>query len=183
MYSHDAEDIAAYRAILKKKIATNTENAEVLRGVILALGSFKGTTINKRLATHIMKQSPKFKTSRSVYNYETRKDEDKEVELDRWHVTLESRDYGKQPFTLVVSTYGNYQERESIWFEDVPDLIDGLTKRMEYLRETSTNVTKLIEDLPAVISSIDSHCNQLNKLMDIKGMFYISDNLPHLTRR
>lgn len=182
MYSHDAEEIAGYEKTLREQLAGNTENAEMYRGIIKALETFKGTTINKRLITHILKHSPKLAVNRSIWNSETRKDEDQTVEVNVWSLSLENKNYGKQSFVLVASTYGNYARRRNIWFENVEDLSQMLASQIESLDINNADILKLIDTLEPTIKAIDEACNKLNDLMDIRGLFYISDNFPRLRR-
>ena len=136
---------------------------------------YTGKQINKRLCTFIQENSGQRFHEVTRWNSETQKDEVKSEAYPCIHATLEKKDYGKQEYTLTV--YNEWNERSTIWFAGMPDLIEGIKARISGTDETIVNIANLLKDLDSTLDRFEKATTELEEINDIKGMFYIRELL------
>ncbi|MBK8467925.1 MAG: hypothetical protein IPL32_19095 [Chloracidobacterium sp.] len=76
-----------------------------------------------------------------------------------------------------MTVYNEWAERSTIWFADMPDLIEGIKARISGTDEAIVNISNLLKNLDNTLDRFEKATTELEEINDIKGMFYIRELL------
>ncbi|MBK8467876.1 MAG: hypothetical protein IPL32_18850 [Chloracidobacterium sp.] len=163
------------REALETQSQKTRNERKTLEKTLEIVEQYTGKQINKRLCTFIQEKSGQRFREVTRWDSETKKNETKSEAYPCIYATLEKKDYGEREYTLTV--YNEWAERSTIWFADMPDLIEGIKARISGTDEAIVNISNLLKNLDNTLDRFEKATTELEEINDIKGMFYIRELL------
>lgn len=174
------------REEIAKRLHGNNQSArttrmylEKVRDSVTAYGNH---VINKRLCNKIEEDAPRYWQKIEKWNSETHTEETKDESFPVYRCSLEKMDYEKKEWKVNIFFHdSNLHDREMIWFETLPDLVQKLNEKMSYLEACIAQWERETATLDTILSEYDAIATHLAEFEKrLAGSYVLRDCLPLL---